>query len=84
MFHRNANSIEEHKDDDEPIKSLRFDRVSDPKPEPLFLAPKFNAATVAHSRSEIRRPREPCKIHRHELRRFVDFILGKKQIIIAL
>lgn len=41
MFDGYADGVEEHKDDDEPVKLLRLDGIAYPEPESLFGPPEL-------------------------------------------
>lgn len=54
MFNGHADGVEEHKDDDEPIKVLRLDGIAYPEPESLFGSPELQTrALFFHLRFEI-------------------------------
>lgn len=63
MFNGDADGVEEHKDDDEPVEILRLHGIADPEPESLLGPPELQArALLLYFRLEVGGSREPYKV----------------------
>lgn len=66
MFDGYADGVEEHKDNDEPVKLLRLDGTAYPEPESLFGPPELQTrALLLYFRLEVGGSREPYKIEKN-------------------